>query len=118
MGRRAPSDREERPAEAALAFAASIVESSDDAIVGETLDGVITSWNRGAERLFGYTAEEAVGKPLSIVMSPDPPHELPGLLEKLKRGEKIDHYETVRIRKGGSRCDVSLTISPIRDLHG
>ena len=97
---------------------AAIIESSDDAIIGKTLEGIITSWNRGAERLYGYTAEEVLGKPISILMPPDLPDEIPQILERLKRGEALDHYETQRLRKDGTRLDVSLTISPIRDASG
>jgi PAS domain S-box-containing protein len=97
---------------------AAIVESSDDAIIGQSLDAVITTWNRGAQRLYGYSAEEAVGKPLSILVPPEHPDELPGIMERIKRGEYIEHFETVRMRKDGSHVDVSLTISPIRNSDG
>jgi two-component system NtrC family sensor kinase len=97
---------------------AAIVDSSDDAIISKTLEGVITSWNRGAERLYGYTAAEVLGQPLSLLIPPDFPDDLPRLLERLRRGETIDHYETQRLHKDGTRRDVSLTISPIRDSAG
>ncbi len=97
---------------------AAIVESSDDAIVGKDLDGGILSWNTGAERLYGYSAEEAEGKNISILVPGDRPNELSAILERVKRGERIEHYETVRVRKDGSRLDVSITISPLRDLSG
>jgi PAS domain S-box-containing protein len=103
-----PSDR----------FLAAIVESSDDAIITKTLEGMITSWNRGAELLYGHTAEEAVGRPISLIIPPDLPDELPSIMERLRRGERIDHYETVRVRKDGARRDVSVSISPIRDDDG
>jgi PAS domain S-box-containing protein len=96
-------------------FLAAIVESSDDAIIGKTLEGTITSWNRGAEILYGYSAEEAVGQPISLIIPPERPSELPGIMERLRRGERIDHYETIRVRKDGTRLDVSVSISPIRD---
>jgi PAS domain S-box-containing protein len=96
----------------------AIVESSDDAIIGKTLDGVIVSWNKGAERLYGYTAKEIVGKPLSTLIPPDHPDELPEIMERLKRGEHIEHFETKRLRKDGSRVDVSLTISPVKGMEG
>jgi PAS domain S-box-containing protein len=99
-------------------FLAAIVESSDDAIIGKTLDGTITSWNRGAERLYGYRADEAVGQPISIIIPDDRPDELPGIMARLRRGERIDHYETVRVRKDGERLDVSVSIAPIRDETG
>jgi PAS domain S-box-containing protein len=106
-----------RAVEARLHLAA-IVESSDDAIISQDLDGIIVSWNRGAERLYGYTAEEVLGQPLTMLVPPDQPDELPGMLERLRHGEQIDHYQTVRMRKDGSRVDVSLTISPIRNAEG
>ena len=97
---------------------ASIVESSDDAIVSKDLDGIITSWNRGAERLFGYTAEEVIGKPVTILIPEDRMNEEPEILDRIRRGERIDHYDTVRRRKDGSLIDISLTISPLKDADG
>ena len=97
---------------------ASIVESSDDAIVSKDLDGIITTWNRGAERLFGYSAEEAVGQPILLLIPPDRVDEEPGILARIRDGERIDHYETVRRRKDGSMIDISLTVSPMRDSKG
>jgi PAS domain S-box-containing protein len=97
---------------------AAIVESSDDAIIGKTLDGIITSWNRGAERLYGYTAAEVIGQPITLLCPPDVPDEMPRLLERLARGEHIKHYETQRLCRDGTRVDVSLTISPIRNDAG
>jgi PAS domain S-box-containing protein len=97
---------------------ASIVESSDDAIIGKSLDGIITSWNNGAERLFGYTAEEAVGKPVAILIPPDRHDEERIILERIGRGERVEHYETVREHKDGSSIIVSLTISPVKDVGG
>ena len=97
---------------------AAIVESSDDAIIGKSLDGTITSWNAGAERLYGYSAAEAIGQSISLIAPPDRPDEVPALLERIKRGESVDHYETVHIRKDGQRIDVSLTVSPIKDGAG
>jgi PAS domain S-box-containing protein len=96
----------------------SIVESSDDAIVSKDLEGVITTWNNGAERLFGYTAEEAIGRPVTILIPPDRADEEPGILARIRRGERIDHYETLRRRKDGSLVDISLTVSPMRNAHG
>jgi PAS domain S-box-containing protein len=106
-----------RAVEARLRLAA-IVESSDDAIISKDLAGNIVSWNQGAERLFGYTAQEIVGKPLALLVPPDHPKELPQLMERLQRGERIEHFETERLRKDGSRVQVSLTISPVRDAEG
>lgn len=97
---------------------AAIVESSDDAIIGNSLDGIITSWNRGAQRLYGYTADEIVGKPLSLLVPPDHPDEVPTMMEQVGHGEYIEHFETVRVRKDGTHLDVSLSISPIRDSEG
>lgn len=97
---------------------AAIVESSSDAIVSKTLDGIVMSWNRGAERLFGYTAEEIVGQPVSLLFPPDHIDEEAAIIERLKRGERLEHYETVRRRKDGRDIDVSLTISPIKDETG
>ena len=97
---------------------ASIVESSDDAIVSKDLNGVIINWNKGAERIFGYTAEEVVGKPITILIPPDRHDEEPSILERIRRGERVEHFETVRMRKHGSRVDISLTISPVKNAEG
>ena len=97
---------------------AAIVESSDDAIISKTLDGVISTWNQGAERIFGYAAEEVIGKPITLLIPPTHIDEEPVILQKLRRGERIDHYETVRKRKDGVLINVSLTVSPIRDENG
>ncbi len=105
-------------AEAERVRLAAIVESSDDSIIGETLDGVITSWNRGAERIFGYTADEVIGRPISILAPPDDPGEMASVLDRVRRGEKVDHYETRRRAKDGRVIDVSLTVSPIHDATG
>jgi len=97
---------------------ATIVESSDDAIISRTLGGTITSWNKGAEVIFGYRADEVMGKPVSMLAAPDHVDEFAAMLHRLRQGEKIAHFETVRVRKDGSRIDVSLTISPIRNAAG
>ncbi|HLJ92109.1 MAG TPA: PAS domain S-box protein [Gemmataceae bacterium] len=107
-----------KASEETLRRLAAIVESSDDAIISKNLDGIITSWNRGAERLYGYTAGEVVGRPVSLLMPPDHQDDFPTLMERLERGERIEHYETVRVAKDGRRIDVSLTISPLRDAQG
>jgi PAS domain S-box-containing protein len=104
--------------EAASRHLAAIVESSNDAIVSKDLNGIITSWNRGAERMFGYTAGEIVGKPVSTLTAPDRLDEMPRILAKIRKGECVDHYETRRCRKDGQIIDVSLTISPVRDAAG
>jgi two-component system, cell cycle sensor histidine kinase and response regulator CckA len=105
-------------AETAASQLALIVESSDDAIVGTSLDGKIVSWNTGAERIYGYTASEVVGQPTSILAPPEQRDELPEILERLKRDERIQHYETVRARKDGERINVSVSISPVKDAEG
>jgi PAS domain S-box-containing protein len=97
---------------------ASIVQSSDDAIVSKNLDGIITSWNKSAERVFGHTAEEAIGQPITIVIPKDRHSEESEILARIRRGEPIDHFETVRQRKDGSLITVSLTISPVKNAEG
>ena len=104
--------------EATGAYLACIVESSDDAIVSKSLEGIIKSWNKGAERLFGYAAEEMIGKSIAILIPQDRSNEEPAILERIKRGERVDHYETVRMRKDGSLIDISLSVSPIKDVEG
>ena len=99
-------------------FLASIVESSGDAILSKDLDGIITSWNKGAERLFGYAAEEAIGKSITMLIPADRQDEEPAILDRIRRGERTDHYETVRQRKDGSLVDISLTVSPIKTPDG
>jgi PAS domain S-box-containing protein len=102
---------------AALRLAA-IVDSSDDAIVSKDLNGIVQTWNRGAERIFGYTAAEIVGRPITLLVPPERPDEEPSILARIRRGERVDHYETVRVRRDGQRIDVSVTISPILDTSG
>ena len=101
-----------------LRWVASIVDFSDDAIISKNLDGVITSWNRGAERVFGYSAEEAIGQPITIVIPRDRHAEEGTILTRIRRGERIDHFETVRQRKNGSLIIVSLTVSPVKNANG
>jgi len=109
---------ERKQAEKALRHYAALVESSDDAIIGKNLEGYVTSWNKGAEAVFGYAREEMVGKHISILIPADRKDEEPEILEKIKRGESVDHYETIRRRKDGRLIDISVTISPIRDAEG
>jgi PAS domain S-box-containing protein len=109
---------ESKLAEERLSSLASIVESSDDAIVSKNLYGVITTWNRGAERIFGYTAEEAVGRPITIVIPENRQSEEREILTRIRRGERIDHFETIRQRKHGSLITVSLTVSPVKNAEG
>ena len=99
-------------------FLAGIVDSSDDAIIGKSLAGTILSWNPGAERLYGYTADEAIGRSIAMLVPPESPDELPGIMERLRRGERIEHYRTTRVTKKGERIRVSVTISPVRDANG
>ncbi len=109
---------ERRRAQQDAAYLASIVESSDDAIIGKSPDGIIQTWNAGAERLYGYRAEEVVGHPMVELLPPERQHEESDILERLRQGKRVVHFETVRLRKDGSLVDVSLTISPIRDKAG
>jgi PAS domain S-box-containing protein len=103
---------------AARSRMAAIVESSDDAMISKNLDGVITSWNKGAVRLFGYSAEEAVGQHITFIIPPDHREEEAQILEQIRKGERVEHFETVRLRKDGTKINVSLTISPIKDSSG
>ena len=102
----------------AQSLLAAIVASSDDAIMSKTLDGRITSWNRGAEQLFGYSAHEAVGRSIHLIVPEDARNEEARILERLRHGDRIDHLEVVRLRKDGRRVDVEVTISPVHDRHG
>jgi PAS domain S-box-containing protein len=112
-------DLSERKAfEKAGAYLAAIVESSDDAIVGKTLDGIVTSWNPGAELLFGYSAEEIIGRSIAVLFPPDRLGEESLILDRIRQGERVAHYETVRRRKDGREIDISVTISPVRDAAG
>jgi PAS domain S-box-containing protein len=109
---------ERKRGEQATRLLAAVVESSHDAIVSKNLDGIITSWNTGAERLFGYAAEEAVGQNITLIIPPDRRDEERAIVEQLTRDERVDHFETVRMRKDGSLLDVALTISPMKDAAG
>ena len=105
-------------AQDANALLSAIVDSSDDAIISKDLNTIITSWNKGAERLFGYTAAEAIGRSITMIIPPDRLDEEPKIIERLKRGERVDHFETIRMRKDGSHVDISLTISPMKGSNG
>src|SRR5919197_1915531 len=107
----------ERVGEENRAKIAAIVESSEDAIFSKTLDGTITRWNTGAERLYGWTAEEIVGKTVMLLVPPERQPEVADILRRLSRGERIEHHETRRVRKDGSPIEVSLSIAPLRDAH-
>jgi two-component system CheB/CheR fusion protein len=109
---------ERRRAERISRQLASIVESSDDAIISKDLDGTIVTWNKGAERLFGYLAEEAIGKSIAILIPPERQQEEIEILDRIRQGERIEHFETIRRRKDGSQIDISLTMSPITDESG
>src|SRR5262249_37311624 len=97
---------------------ASIVEFSDDAIIGKNLDGIITSWNRGAERLYGYSAEEVIGKSVAVLIPSECQDEEYAIIARVRRGDRVEHYETVRQHKEGRLIDVSMTVSPMRDAEG
>jgi PAS domain S-box-containing protein len=97
---------------------AALIESADDAIISKTLDGIITSWNKGAQRIFGYTADEVIGKPVTILIPKDHEDEEPTILARLRAGKRIEHYETIRVRKDGKLLDISLTVSPIKGPNG
>jgi PAS domain S-box-containing protein len=99
-------------------YLAAIVEASDDAIIGKTLDGTIVTWNKGAEKMYGYKAEEVLGHSIAILLPPGRPDELPGIMKRLRRGQRIENYETTRVHKDGHLIDVSVTISPVRDKAG
>jgi PAS domain S-box-containing protein len=109
---------EHKGAERRLSLLASIVDSSDDAIIGKTLDGIIVSWNRGAQKVYGYSADEVKGKSISILIPPGHPNEFPQLLERIRQGQRIEHHETLRMRKDGKKICASVTISPIKDATG
>ncbi len=113
------TDIEDKKREAeAFAARAAIVEAADDAITCENLEGIIGTWNGGAQRLYGYSAEEVIGHSVALLIPPELPDELPNILETIRRGETMEHHETVRVRKDGKRLDVSFTLSPIKDGQG
>ena len=116
--RREEMEKNLRISEQALFRLAAIVESSDDAIISKTLDGIITSWNAAAERLFGYRAEEAIGRHITLIIPPELHPEEEEIIARLRQGKRIEHYETVRLRKDGARVEVSLSISPVKDRNG
>ena len=118
LARQAADLIERTQTEQMRATLASIVQFSDDAIISKDLNGVITSWNKGAERLFGYTPQEAIGQPVTLLIPPERFDEEPGILKRVRRGESVEHYETVRHHKDGTRLDISLTVSPIRNEQG
>lgn len=101
--------------EASKYWLAAIIESAEDAVISKTLDGIITTWNVGAERIFGYTAEQAIGMPVTMLIPSNHPDEEPRILAKIRSGKRVEHYETVRVRKDGTLVDISLSVSPIRD---
>src|SRR5215467_6905446 len=99
-------------------FLASVVECSDDAIITKDLNGCVTSWNNSAERIFGYTAAEMIGKPFSILAAPNRVDDMPDILRRITQGERIDHYQTLRQTKDGRILHISLTVSPVKDAAG
>ena len=105
-------------AEAAREHLAAVVDCSDDAIISKDLNGTINAWNRGAQKIFGYSASEAVGRPMLMLFPPDRADEESDILARIRRGESVEHFETVRVRKGGRKIDVSVTISPVKDMNG
>jgi PAS domain S-box-containing protein len=107
-----------RPEDETGGILTAIVGASDDAIISKDLDGVIRSWNRAAERLYGYTAEEVTGRPMSLILPHDRQNELATILDRIKAGEHVEHYETVRQAKDGHLVDVSLTVVPVRNATG
>ncbi len=109
---------ERKREEEARGWLAAIVESSEDAIISKDLSGTISAWNRGAEKIFGYSAAEAVGRPMLMLFPPDRIHEESDILERIRRGEKVEHFESVRVRKDGKKIDISATVSPLRDRAG
>ena len=113
-----PSYRDEEPEAVSRARLAAIVESSDDVIVSKTLDGIITSWNRAAEHLFGWTATEAIGRHIMLIVPEERRAEEDDVLARIRRGERVDHFETVRRTKDGRLIDMSITVSPIKDAAG
>lgn len=113
-----PPASEEQDFAVRLALLAAIIESSDDAIVSKTLEGRIQSWNSGASRIFGYSSEEVIGKPITIIIPPELQEEERLILQRVRRGERIDHFDTIRLTKDGRRIPISLTVSPIRDPSG
>jgi PAS domain S-box-containing protein len=115
---RAQIEESLRKSEESLSRIAAVVEFSDDAIISMSLEGIIMSWNGGAEQIFGYAAHEIIGKSILTLIPPELQKEEPGIIDKLKRGERIEHHENVRVAKGGRRVDVSLTVSPIKDSNG
>jgi PAS domain S-box-containing protein len=116
--RAAQERRGNRETAASSIYLASLVDSCEDAIIGKTLDGTVVSWNAGAERLYGYTAAEMVGRPVSTLIPRYRPQELPQIMEDIKRGEHVERLETIRIRKDGTPVEVSVTVSPIKDSSG
>jgi PAS domain S-box-containing protein len=115
---RAPASGKEQDYSVRLALLAAIVDCSDDAIVSKTLEGVIQSWNGGAARIFGYTAAEAIGQPITIIIPPELREEERRILEQVRQGNRVDHFDTIRITKDGRRISISLTVSPVRDSRG
>src|SRR5689334_15598941 len=118
MAEERPEFNDLKSPELASYWLSAIIESAEDAIISKTLEGIITSWNKGAQRVFGYTADEVIGKSITILIPEGHLDEEPQILARLRAGDRIEHYETVRVRKDGKLIDISLTVSPIRGPHG
>src|SRR6476660_6045859 len=118
VARQAADDLKGMEAEAEQSLLAAIVDSASDAIITKTLEGIVTSWNAAAERLFGYAAHEMIGQSIRRLIPADRQHEEDMILQRIAAGERIEHYDTVRVAKDGRTIDVSLTISPVRDTGG
>ena len=114
----APGAMVKQDAENAVLGLRALVDASDDAIIGKTIDGTIISWNKGAEKIYGYTADEILGKSISVLMPPGHPNEFPEIMMRLRRGEHIQRYETKRIHKNGNTLDASVTITPVKSSDG
>src|ERR1700690_3679919 len=112
------TDNRDRAAMQTRLRLSAIVESSDDAIIGKDINGIITDWNNGAERLFGYSADEMIGKSISILMPSDLADDFVEIMRKIQAGETIKHFDTVRLKKDGTRVQVSLTVLPVVDTNG
>ncbi|HSW82651.1 MAG TPA: PAS domain S-box protein, partial [Usitatibacter sp.] len=104
--------------EETLAHMAAVVDSADDAIISKTLDGVVKSWNSGAQRIFGYEPDEMIGRPITVIIPPELHHEEARILSRIRAGERVEHYVTTRVAKDGTRKKVSLTVSPVRNREG
>ena len=113
-----PDNRDRLREEARIAHLAAVVDNSSDAIVSKTLDGIVKSWNGGATRIFGYEADEMVGRPITVIIPPELMHEEAHILSRIRAGQPVDHFVTTRVAKDGARKKVSITVSPVRNAAG